>query len=162
MDLPHPCVYVGLPRLRACGLLLLPRVDRHTSWRDTAGLVRTTERTPVMQHTPFTQRKPGRYIRYDSVPSHDLRQAGVRLDDGTVLVPLGDRGVEGGTPFITVPLNAVAKGFVVWHTPIPALLTHPERPRGRATCTNYTLRYAEQETTAIPGARCQKRSPIVR
>ena len=62
---------------------------------------------------------------YDSVPSHDLR-AGARLDDGTVLVPLGGRGSEGGTPFITVPVNAVAKGFVVW--------------------------YAEQERTASPGA----------
>ena len=65
---------------------------------------------------------------YTVVPSHDMRDGGAGQEptDGTVLMPLADRGNANGTSFVTLPLNAGLAGLVVFYpqqervaTPVP-------------------------------------------
>ena len=63
---------------------------------------------------------------YGVVPSHDLVQGGSLPHDGTILVPLGGRGDAEGTPFVTLPANAMMSGVVFYYqeqetvkTPVP-------------------------------------------
>jgi len=55
---------------------------------------------------------------YHTVPSHDLRSH-QKVDDGTVLIPTGGRGVpcdiDCTTAFISLPANAGVKGLVIWY-----------------------------------------------
>ncbi|EGD73188.1 hypothetical protein PTSG_12225 [Salpingoeca rosetta] len=51
---------------------------------------------------------------YDTVPSHDCRQ-GDYPNDGSVLMPLANRGNDSADPFITVQHDATLHGFVVYH-----------------------------------------------
>jgi Pectate lyase superfamily protein len=63
---------------------------------------------------------PGVTLRgsYGCVPSHTgLRDSGQVKpgDDGTALLVLGDRGIESGTPFITLNSNSTVAGFTVYY-----------------------------------------------